>query len=380
MTPVTRVRMLPPAHSGVPPAQHSGVSSIGDGTLTSTHTPTRGGLFLDQDQCHDIHFRCDDDSIVKAHKHVLGQRCKYYYEKLCRGRPAQCVVNVDHTAAYKEYGFRGSSSCCRAMLQFFYMGYILELEDPEISIEALQQQIADLLEFSLIRGRDGLGGLAEYLVNKLSTKGLMDASTAVQRLDLAIRLASSVGPDTRIQILIDAMKHTIPGLKFTVDAFCRGLVDPDTVELILRDVPLPADEVDVCRALAKWAEAYFGDPDASGEDEGFIQVSDNVMKHIDLMFVHRNDLRTVLPHLHIFSTEVLANAKRSHVLTQSRDPQLYSAMGFRNTSRGSAISARRTRVRSLAGELQDIPENVQGLQNTDVSQQSEEMDSNPVLG
>lgn len=78
--------------------------------------------------------------------------------------------------------------------------------------------------------------------------------------------------------------------------------------------------------------------------------------------------------------EVLANAKRSHVLTQSRDPQLYSAMGFRNTSRGSAISARRTRVRSLAGELQDIPENVQGLQNTDVSQQSEEMDSNPVLG
>lgn len=201
------------------------------------------------------------------------------------------------------------------MLQFFYMGYILELEDPEISIEALQQQIADLLEFSLIRGRDGLGGLAEYLVNKLSTKGLMDASTAVQRLDLAIRLASSVGPDTRIQvmlsellatehetgaqrfvhmqILIDAMKHTIPGLKFTVDAFCRGLVDPDTVELILRDVPLPADEVDVCRALAKWAEAYFGDPDASGEDQGFIQVSDNVMKHIDLMFVHRNDLRTV---------------------------------------------------------------------------------------
>lgn len=96
-----------------------------------------------------------------------------------------------------------------------------------------------------------------------------------------------------VQVLIDAMKHTLPGLSFTDDAFSRGLVDPDTVELILRDVPLPADEVYVCRAVASWAEAYFGDPDTSGEFAGYIPVSDNIMKHIDLMFVSRNDLYEV---------------------------------------------------------------------------------------
>lgn len=105
-----------------------------------------------------------------------------------------------HVSVLQEYGFRGSSACCRAMLQFFYMGYILELEDPEVAIEPHQQQISELLEFSLIRGREGLGGLAEYLVKKLSTKGLMDASTAVQRLALAMSLATSVGPDVRIQV------------------------------------------------------------------------------------------------------------------------------------------------------------------------------------
>lgn len=86
------------------------------------------------------------------------------------------------------------------MLQFFYMGYILELEDPEVAIEPHQQQISELIEFSLIRGRDGLGGLAEYLVEKLSTKGLVDSSIAVQRLDLAMSLATSVGADARIQV------------------------------------------------------------------------------------------------------------------------------------------------------------------------------------
>ena len=104
------------------------------------------------------------------------------------------------TSEVQEYGFRGSSACCRAMLQFFYMGYILELEDPEVAIEPHQQQISELIEFSLIRGRDGLGGLAEYLVEKLSTKGLVDSSIAVQRLDLAMSLATSVGPDARIQV------------------------------------------------------------------------------------------------------------------------------------------------------------------------------------
>jgi hypothetical protein len=91
-------------------------------------------------------------------------------------------------------------------------------------------------------------------------------------------------------MLIDAMKNALPRLTFDIDAFSRGLVDPDTVELILRDVALPADEVDVCRALSKWADAYYGDPDTSGEFAGYISVSDSIMKHIDLIYVTRNDL------------------------------------------------------------------------------------------
>ena len=93
-----------------------------------------------------------------------------------------------------------------------------------------------------------------------------------------------------MQVLIDSMRNTLPGLTFTPDTFSRGLVDPYTVELVLRDVPVPANEVDVCRALSKWAEAYFGDPDGSGDLAGFIPVSDSIMKHIDLLFVSRNDL------------------------------------------------------------------------------------------
>jgi hypothetical protein len=93
-----------------------------------------------------------------------------------------------------------------------------------------------------------------------------------------------------VQVLIDCMKNSLPSLRFTTDAFSRGLVDPDTVELILRDVPLPADEVDVCRALSKWAGAYFGDPDSSGELAGYIQIGDSIMKHIDLLYVSRQDL------------------------------------------------------------------------------------------
>lgn len=110
-----------------------------------------------------------------------------------------------------------------------------------------------------------------------------------------------------MQVLIDAMKNTLPGLSFTPDAFSRGLVDPDTVELILRDVPLPADEVDVCRALSKWAEAYFGDPDTSGDFAGHIPVSDNIMKHIDMLFVTRSDIIDVCDcslHLEWFVTSV----------------------------------------------------------------------------
>lgn len=81
--------MLPPGPSGAHglPAgtgaflnarQQSGVSSIGDGTpLTTAQLPSRGGLFQDPFFLPDIHFRCDDNTMIPAHKHVLGQRCRY---------------------------------------------------------------------------------------------------------------------------------------------------------------------------------------------------------------------------------------------------------------------------------------------------------------
>lgn len=86
---------------------------------------------------------------------------------------------------------------------------------------------------------------------------------------------------------------TLPNLTFTLDSFSRGCVDPDTVLQVLRDVPLPADEVDVCRALSKWAEAYEADEDSAADPEAFIDVDDDILKHIDLLFVSLTDIKEV---------------------------------------------------------------------------------------
>lgn len=90
----------------------------------------------------------------------------------------------------------------------------------------------------------------------------------------------------------------------------------------------------------------------------------------------------VLPQLHIFSDSLLANAKRTHVLTQSRDPQLYKGMGCRNTSRGSDMSTGRTRVRSPTNvPASALPEEVQGLQQTQcLSHNSEDMEAHAFRG
>lgn len=162
--------------------------------------------------------------------------CRYYSDKWSKKQTVG-LLNIDKTPVIKEYGFRGSSACCRGMLQFFYLGYIIgaclpflvcvysvlglraitmsrtrrygtgfickrsaELEDAVVSMDDYYPHISSLLEFSLIRGRDGLGGLADYLINLLCQKGLMDASAALQRLDLAVKVAASVGPDVRVQV------------------------------------------------------------------------------------------------------------------------------------------------------------------------------------
>lgn len=96
-----------------------------------------------------------------------------------------------------------------------------------------------------------------------------------------------------LQKLIDAMMATLPNLTFTLDSFSRGCVDPDTVLQVLRDVPLPADEVDVCRALSNWAEAYEADEDSAADPGAFFDVGDDILKHIDLLFVSLDDIKEV---------------------------------------------------------------------------------------
>eukprot|EP00892_Ulva_mutabilis_P009539 jgi/Ulvmu1/6958/UM033_0015.1 len=317
--------------------------------LYNTELTSEGGtrtvpaFFASPFDLPDVKLRCDDNVCLLAHRHVLASRCKYYSDKWSKKQTVG-LLNIDKTPVIKEYGFRGSSACCRGMLQFFYLGYIIELEDAVVSMDDYYPHISSLLEFSLIRGRDGLGGLADYLINLLCQKGLMDASAALQRLDLAVKVAASVGPDVRVQKLIDAMMATLPNLTFTLDSFSRGCVDPDTVLQVLRDVPLPADEVDVCRSLSKWAEAYEADEDSAADPDAFIDVDDDILKHIDLLFVSLQDIKEVLPYLHIFSADALTDAKRKHVLALNRDPFLYMSMGFRNTSRGRDIASGTTTV------------------------------------
>lgn len=86
---------------------------------------------------------------------------------------------------------------------------------------------------------------------------------------------------------------TLPNLTFTLDSFSRGCVDPDTVLQVLRDVPLPADEVDVCRALSNWAEAYEADEESVADPSAFFDVGDDILKHIDLLFVSLDDIKEV---------------------------------------------------------------------------------------
>jgi hypothetical protein len=63
-----------------------------------------------------------------------------------------------------------------------------------------------------------------------------------------------------VQEVVDATISAIPTLPFTLDAFSD--IGPEVVEHVLRDVPLLATEIEVWRAVKKWADEFFdlGDP------------------------------------------------------------------------------------------------------------------------
>ena len=67
-----------------------------------------------------------------------------------------------------------------------------------------------------------------------------------------------------MQEIVDATVAAIPTLPFKQDAFAS--VNPEVVELVLRDVPLNATEIEVWRAVKAWADEFFdllSDPDFS---------------------------------------------------------------------------------------------------------------------
>ena len=132
-------------------------------------------------------------------------------------------------------------------------------------------------------------------------------------------MKSDVGSD--LQEIVDAMRDVIPRLEFTVDCFNVADLNTEVVELVLRDIPLTAIELDVCRSVHAWAQEFFGidsdeDTDTLPED----QASDDllilppedrrILQHIDLGCVSAAEIREVGPTkrlVHDSSPEQLAH-------------------------------------------------------------------------
>lgn len=118
------------------------------------------------------------------------------------------------------------------------------------------------------------------------------------------------------------MRDVIPTLPFTVDCFRVTDLNTDVVELVLRDVPLAASELDVCRAVHSWAQEFFGmdsddDPDdGTSSDNLFLLPQDDqrILQYIDLRCVNPNDIREVRPApaplVHVYHAFVCAAAAR----------------------------------------------------------------------
>ena len=116
------------------------------------------------------------------------------------------------------------------------------------------------------------------------------------------------GDGTRhVQEVVDAMREVIPSLPFTLDCFNVTDLNTDVVELVLRDVPLAASELDVCVAVCAWAQEFFGvdsDDDSGGDDDGasseqlllLPRDDQRILQYIDLRCINAGELREVRFH------------------------------------------------------------------------------------
>ena len=84
---------------------------------------------------------------------------------------------------------------------------------------------------------------------------------------------------------------------------------------VLRDIPLPATELDVCRAVHAWALAYFGadldepqsdelpEEDPASDDLLIMPTREDrrILHFIDLSCIKASDIRTVRSSVHFTS-------------------------------------------------------------------------------
>jgi hypothetical protein len=111
----------------------------------------------------------------------------------------------------------------------------------------------------------------------------------------------------QLQEVVDATIKVIPMLPFTPDAFAD--VNPEVVELVLRDVPLQATELEVWRAVKQWCDDFFdlhdpafGSPRSSETDDAPQVVPEGlkpILQFIDLDCISWKEVQEVCTHFYM---------------------------------------------------------------------------------
>eukprot|EP00892_Ulva_mutabilis_P005304 jgi/Ulvmu1/3145/UM015_0185.1 len=268
------------------------------------------------DHLKGVMFKCNDDAVLAAHKFVLGIQAPYYRQILYREGVMNTSVN---SLMNKKYRFWGSSTCFRYLMQFLYTGAISELEEAG-AIDGHIDDIDELLTLALQPKKDGLGGVDKYLIGKLCQNKPRSIKAAMARL--------CMGMNNSIQEIVDAMRDVIPKLEFTVDCFNVADLNTEVVELVLRDIPLNAIELDVCRCVHAWAQEFFGiDSDEDTDELPEDQASDDllilppedrrILKHIDLSCVSASEIREVVNPMRLFPRTDVVDAQRKHAINRT---------------------------------------------------------------
>lgn len=267
---------------------------------------------LDQpEKLKGVIYKCNDNVTVGAHRFVLGVQSTYFMTTLYR----KGVINIEENCLMnKMYPFQASSKCFKYLREFLYTGVIEELEHAK-SLEPHMPDIGELLEAARKPKRDHLGGADTYLARILCRKPPSDLITAVGRL--------SLGHIHSMPEIVEGMKKVVPRLTWDVDCFkkCRH-VNIEVMNMVLREVPLPATELDVCRAVEQWALSYYGDdlddssPDLPEEEEPIIPNDDDraILDHIDLSCIKSIDIKTIVVPMRLFSADQIINAQRRHAI------------------------------------------------------------------